>query len=679
MAASRTPPVLQSETTECGLAALAILLGHYGTHLTLEELRVEVGSTRMGVSALTLMKIAERHGFSAHLHRMELEELQAARLPLIAYCRFVHFVVVERITRAEVIVNDPCVGPDRVSLDKFSDDFTGMVLTVSPGTADGRRGDALSPPLWLWRRAERRTTDLSRALALTAASTVCTLAFVYFLGRYIDGLAAGAAGWADLSALCLAVAMGMYAGWMRGHGAVAAIGRLARTLSIDSRKRLSRLPAHFFSSRLPGQIVEKLSAPAVLVRQAHALPAGLDMLAVLAACIYALWLHSGIGILICATVVLELAALAARWGHRGATTLAHAEDPLARTGFDAATLAQMEPHLVSGGEAELFSRTAGLHAVALNASIRAALGRIRLDFLRRAIGLTRVGLTLIAGWVVIETHQLSAGAVGQLLALALYVGAAMEGLARLSGYRELRFSVHQLADLESVRPVTVGADEVRTHAAVRLSIENLAWRASHQHPVLFSRLCASLPAGAQLGISGPSLSGKSVLAQLLSGLLEPSEGEVRYDGRLIRQLLEPGAVLVQGHGPIVPATVRENLSLGSRIDDSRISDALADVGLDVELKSRGGLDLTLAQEGGELSGGQRRRLEIARALLRSPPLLVIDEALDGVDVQVEKRIRDAIRRRGITLVVVTGRAESLAQCDAVIRLEQHVPSASVSG
>src|ERR1700676_3356518 len=259
--AVRTPAVLQAETTECGLAALATLLGYYGTHVTLEELRHLAGSTRMGVSALTMLEIAKRYGFVARIFRTEVEGLAEVGFPLIAYCRFVHFVVVEQITDGEVRVNDPSVGPDRIPIEEFNDDFTGLALTVSPSKDASRQGSALSSMRWLWNQLGSRDTRLLGSIALSIAAAAGVLVLAWSVGRYIDSVAAGAAGWTELVPVCVAAGLTYCAAWARDRASVATVAQRAREMSFDGLERLGRLPAYFFSNPLSVSIIANARRP----------------------------------------------------------------------------------------------------------------------------------------------------------------------------------------------------------------------------------------------------------------------------------------------------------------------------------------------------------------------------------------------------------------------------------
>jgi ATP-binding cassette, subfamily B, bacterial len=183
-------------------------------------------------------------------------------------------------------------------------------------------------------------------------------------------------------------------------------------------------------------------------------------------------------------------------------------------------------------------------------------------------------------------------------------------------------------------------------------------------------------AGSTLAVVGPTGSGKSTLAGLLVRLVDPADGTVLLDGVDLRRLRE-GEVSVQA--AFVPQgtflfddTVRGNVTLGGRYDDEQVWAALRTAAADdFVARLPEGLDTRVGERGATLSGGQRQRLALARAVIRRPRLLVLDDATSAVDPAVEARILDALRAAEppATVVVVAYRQATIALADEVVWLE----------
>ena len=137
----RTPTILQMELTECGPAALAIILAYFGRRVSLEELRVACGVSRDGSKASSIVRAARRYGLDAEGHRLELDEVLAGPFPVIVHWGFNHFLVLEGVSDTSVFLNDPATGPRRVSREEFDRSFTGVGLRFAPGP-DFRPGGA---------------------------------------------------------------------------------------------------------------------------------------------------------------------------------------------------------------------------------------------------------------------------------------------------------------------------------------------------------------------------------------------------------------------------------------------------------------------------------------------------------------------------------------------------------
>jgi len=182
--------------------------------------------------------------------------------------------------------------------------------------------------------------------------------------------------------------------------------------------------------------------------------------------------------------------------------------------------------------------------------------------------------------------------------------------------------------------------------------------------------------GRTVAIVGPTGSGKSTLAGLLVRLVDPAEGTITYDGTDLRELAKGG---IAGSAALVPQqtflfddTVRGNITLGAEQTDEEVWEALRRAQADGFVAALAdGLDTRVGERGATLSGGQRQRLALARALVRHPRLLVLDDATSSVDTQVEERILHGLRDSAslATVVVVAYRKATISLADEVVYIE----------
>ena len=192
---------------------------------------------------------------------------------------------------------------------------------------------------------------------------------------------------------------------------------------------------------------------------------------------------------------------------------------------------------------------------------------------------------------------------------------------------------------------------------------------------LLEDLTFTVEPGRTVAVVGATASGKSTLTSLLVRLVDPDAGAVRLDGTDVRELGQGALAL---HVALVPQqaflfddTIRDNVTLGADVSDDEVWAALRVAQADgVVAALPGGLDAKLGERGTSLSGGQRQRLSLARALVRQPRLLIMDDATSAVDPEVEARILAALRESaGASVLVVAYRKATIALADTVVHLE----------
>jgi ATP-binding cassette subfamily C protein len=235
-----------------------------------------------------------------------------------------------------------------------------------------------------------------------------------------------------------------------------------------------------------------------------------------------------------------------------------------------------------------------------------------------------------------------------------------------------------LRALEAQRGSEPGTAEANVRFERAIELRNVSYAYPGGEPILRD-LSLTIPRGRSVALAGPSGAGKTTVADLIIGLLQPTSGEVTVDGRRLDGLIvswQRQIGYVPQHIYLSDDTVRRNVAFGmsdDQIDDVRVWAVLSQAQLTELVESfPEGLETRVGERGARLSGGQRQRLGIARALYHGPELLVMDEATSALDDETEAAVTAAIERlRGtMTIVVIAHRASTVAKCDITLTLPE---------
>jgi NHLM bacteriocin system ABC transporter peptidase/ATP-binding protein len=677
------------EAVECGAASLAMVLGHYGRHVPLEELRIACGVSRDGSRAGNLLKAARSYGLTAKGMQMDLAALAGVRAPAVLFWEFNHYVVYDgmgrRFGRRGVFVNDPGKGRRFVSLEEFDGSFTGVVLTMEPGE-DFVRGGRRPGVLGAMPARLRGTAGTLPAAVLASLLLVAVGAAVPALSRtYIDTFLIG--GQTSplgvlFTSMAACVLLTVVLTWLQQANLLH--GRIISSTLSSARflRHLLRLPVTFFSQRSPADLVQRLqSNDAVAETLARDLAAaGVDAIVVV---LYAVLLYTydpqltfvGIGV-----ALLNVVAMRVVVGLRATRTAKLRADTARLTNTAYTGLQLIETMKATGGEDGFFRRWAGQHAVTLEEQQRLGVPGAWLGVVAPTLATLNSALILwIGGMRAVEGHL----SVGLLVAFQALVTRFTAPLTRLNGVagriQDFAADVARLKDVENFRADPLygrpggGGSTRRLRGHVEL--ENVSFGYSPLDKPLLTGFDLTVGPGRQVALVGGSGSGKSTVSRLISGLYTPWEGVIRIDGQRLEDIprgaLASSVSFVDQDVFLFEGSVRDNVALWDpSIPDEAVVEALRDAALyDVVTRRPGGIHSRVEQDGRNFSGGQRQRLEIARALVRRPSILVLDEVTSALDAETELVVMDNLRRRGCACVVIAHRLSTVRDSDEIVVLE----------
>lgn len=685
----RTPTILQMEAVECGAVALGIVLGHYGRFVPLEQLRTACGVSRDGSKASNMVKAAATYGLKARGFKREPEELRAMPLPLVVFWNFNHFLVVEGFSKDRVFLNDPATGPRTVTHEEFDLSFTGVVITFektetfAPGGKPPRVVDALL------RRLPGNRGALVYALLATLALLLPTLALPALSRVFVDRVvSAGIHTWLYpvLAAMAATAGLSAMLTWLQQS----ALLRLEMNLALDGSARffhhVLRLPMTFFSQRGSGDIAQRVaindSVASLLSGELATNFVGLLLIGFYSALMF----RYSVPLTLLSLGFAALNMLALQYVSRTRADLNRRlqQDKGKLMGMSMSGLATIETLKATGASSDFFARWSGLHTNVFNVEQELGASSAMLSTLPPFLAAVNAALVLVIGGRSIMDGALTAG---MLLAFQGMMMSLSEPVDQLLGLGQRMQELH--ADMARLDDVLDHPEDALLSASGDpaaqpdgcLEIRDITFGYSRLESPLLKNFSLTLAPGERVALAGGSGSGKSTVARLVSGLYTPWSGEIRYGAagqphrprhELSRDALAQAVAMVDQDIFLFEGTVRDNLTLwDNTIADAALHAALRDACLADEIAARpGGLDEPVEEGGRNFSGGQRQRLELARALVRNPKLLILDEATSALDAATEKRVMDNLLSRGCACLIVAHRLSTIRDCEEIIVLSR---------
>ncbi len=678
----RTPTVIQMEAVECGAASLGIMLGHYGRYVPLEELRQRCGVSRDGSTAGSVLRAAKLFGLEAKGVQLDLGDLPRLPLPAILFWKFNHFVVLEGYDR-KVRINDPATGPRSVTWDEFDRSFTGIALRMAPGQDFRPGGERRRVLAALLARRPRLGSVLYLTVLLGLVVALAGLTMPILTRVFVDYVLLGGGQSALgtlLAALAIATGLTLFASLLQQSllvraEAVFALGSAARFV-----RHLLSLPVVFFDQRQAADLTNRVRSndvvADVLVRRLAS--TAVDCVLVVTYGVLLVQYDVVLGLLAVVFAGLNIAVLRFVSAIRTSAVAGLQAERGKLFGTVFTTIHMIESIKAGGEEQTGFQRFASSAAAVTNKPPRLGLSTAVLGVVPALLAaLNTAALLWIGG------HQVLAGAlsIGLLISMQGLIASMNLPVTSLtvlgSRLQETTADLSRLRDIENY-PAPVVPDG---HPALlapldgHLRIEGLTFGYNPLAKPLIEGLDLDLPPGSRVALVGGSGSGKTTIGRLVAGLYEPWYGHITVDGRPRREidphLWAAAVAYVDQDQLLLEGTVRDNITFWApTIGDDEIIGALTDACLYEDIARRpGGLSSLVAEDGRNFSYGQRQRLEIARALIRRPSLLILDEATSALDAETEVIIDRNLRRRGATTLIIAHRLSTIRDCDLITVLD----------
>jgi HlyB family type I secretion system ABC transporter len=684
------PFVKQQSRSDCGVACLVMIGQYWGKQFSIHQIRPLANVDRDGASLLGLVTAAEAIGFSTRPVKGSLESLAKQPLPAIAHWEGNHYIVVYAISRTTVTVSDPAFGRRKFSHAQFQTGWTGYTLLLQPTQAFKHAPEAQSD---LWRFVELLKpygwvfVEVLMASLLIQVFGLCTPIFTQILLDRVVVERSISTFFAAGTGLLIFTLFGLFMKSLRRYLLFHTANRIDLSLAVGFIAHAFRLPQRYFDTRYVGDITSRVSENRTIRRflSSDAVLTLIDLLMVFVYFGLMFWyswqlaLTAAVLFPVLAVVTLITTPFLKRMSREifNAKTKEGSYLIEALTGITTIKSLGIE-RLVRWRWEELFNQS-------IKTNFSGQILRERLTLINDVLESTGTRLIFLFGvWQVIN-NQLS---IGQLFAFNMMLGNVFSPFQRLislwNDFQEVAIAVERLNDVLNTPPEE-DEQALRMPALPFMQGHIVFQQVTFRYSIESDRntlenISFEVLPGQTVAIVGRSGSGKTTLAKLLLGLYPVAGGRILIDGYDINSIskssLRPQVGVVDQETFLFGGTIRENITLAHpSATTEEIREAARQAGADLfinELPLK--YETPIGEGGGMISGGQRQRLAIARALLGNPRLLILDEATSSLDTESEHIIQTNLNTilKNRTTLVIAHRLSTIRNADLILVLDRGV-------
>ena len=684
----KVPVVMQMEALECGAASLTMILAYYGKWIPLEQIRADCGVSRDGSNAKNILKAARSYGLAAKGYRYEPEGLKEnGKFPCIIHWNFNHFVVLDGFKGSKAYLNDPAKGSYSVPMEIFDKSFTGICLMFEPAESFEPGGAPKSILTFVKKRlkeAETAMVFVALTTLITALLGIITPAFSrIFMDRLLTGenpewflpfiFALG-----GISVIQLIVE------WIKAVYSLKINGQLSAVGSTTYMWKVLRMPMEFFSQRMAGDIQQRQRMNASVAQSLAETFAPLALNTVMLVFYFVVMLRYSLILTLVgvASIVINLVVSRIISNKRMNITRVQLRDAGKLAGATVTGIEMVETIKASGAENGFFEKWAGYQASVNTQQVRFERLNQYLGMIPELVSsLANIAVLILGVYFTINGKF----TVGMIMAFQGFLGSftapAQTLISAGQTLQEMRTQMERVEDvMEYPTDVNCSRDGILEDAEYsklsgNVELKNVTFGYSRLAEPLIRDFNLTLKTGSRVAFVGTSGCGKSTLSKLISGLYQPWEGEILFDGKPIEKIdrsVFTGSLAVVDQDIILfEDTIANNIKMwDGSIEDFEVIMAARDAQLHEDIMQRdGGYSYKITEGGKDFSGGQRQRMEIARVLAQDPTIIILDEATSALDAKTEFEVVRSIKDRGITCIVVAHRLSTIRDCDEIIVLD----------
>lgn len=682
---AKVPVIMQLEELECGAACLCMVLGYYHKWIPIEEVRNTCGVSRDGVSAGNILRAARFYGLNASGYRCPVSTLMKnVTFPCIAFVHGCHFIVVCGVKNGMIYVNDPAKGNDKYTEKEFDEIFNNILIQFSPSESFQPSGKPKSMLSYVKKRLKGTTVAIVFACLTSIIASMIGVISPAFSRVFLDYLLPGENPqwvWPFLILLAIFDFVQIIMTGLQSVYSLRINGKMAVIGNSTFMWKIFKMPIQFFSQRRAGDIQQRQASNATIASTLIETFAPLFlnllmMLFYLGVMLKYSWILTMIGLFSMSVNILLSQYIAKKRINITRVSMKESANLASTTiiGID-----MIESLKSTGAENGFFTKWAGIQANANAQQVQYAKTDVYLSMIPQFITTVTNYLILLSGAWLIMSGEFT---IGKLMAFQGFLGSFMSPAITLVDtgrtLQEMRTNMERIDDVMEYPDENIFSektDSIYQPLSGKIEMKDVVFGYNILSKPLIENFNLSIEPGQSIAIVGDSGCGKSTISKLLSGIYEPWSGKILFDGKPLKEIYKgvfrSSVAVVDQDITLFEGTIADNIRMWDlNVDDMAIIQASKDAQFhDDVMKRPHGYKGKLQEDGRDLSGGQRQKLEIARALASNPSILIMDEATSALDAKNEYEVLQAVKKRNITCIMIAHRLSTIRSCDKICVME----------
>ena len=682
----------QVDTRDCGVAALAMVFGYYGSYFSLATLREKAKTTNDGTTALGLVKVAEGLNFETRAFKadMSLFDLEEVSYPFIAHIlkdgKLLHYYVVTGQDKHTIHIADPDpqVKMTKISRERFEQEWTGITIFLAPSPAykpsqEKKNGLLDFIPL-LIKQKGLITNIVLATLLVTLINIVGSYYLQSIIDTYVPDHMKTTLGMISIG-LIIVYILQQFLSYAQEYLLLVLGQRLSIDVILSYIKHVFQLPMSFFATRRTGEIVSRFTdANRIIDALASTILSiflDVSIVSIIAIVLFSqnssLFFLTLLGIPVYALIIFLFMKPFEKMNHE----TMEANSLLSSSIIEDINGIETIKSLTS--EKQRYQKIDKEFVTYLKKSFAYGRSESLQKVLKAAARLILNVLILWLGATLVMDQKISLGQLITYNTLLVYFTNPLENIINLqTKLQSARVANERLNEVYLVKSEFEEEKLIKdlSHLQADIDFRGVSYKYGYGANVL-SEIDLHIPAGSKTSFVGVSGSGKTTLAKMMVHFYGPNQGDICLGGVNLNQLDKQALRQYINYLPQQPyvfnGTILENLLLGAREgttqEDILRAVELAEIRSDIERMPLN-YQTELSADGAGISGGQRQRIALARALLTDAPVLILDEATSSLDILTEKRIIDNLMALDKTIIFIAHRLTIAERSEQVVVLDQ---------